>query len=199
MGVWGHSPRQHFCHKIVLTMIRSLLHLHMLLLRGMLYDASVLCCVAQELHVFLEADSPLGSNLQWQQLQPMHGSILEGVARLPKQLFGEPLFRFVKPVPHSLECGTSCDSFTHPGLKSQVEESWSLHTIHPLCACKRCCVGAGPGLHGFPFEMHMGFLYGCTWDFFEVHYAEAQSACTTKVHSLFCCFTVHQECGCRHL
>ncbi len=55
----------------------------------MVGDASVLWCVAQELHVFLEADSPLGSNLQWQQLQPMHGSILEGVARLPKQLFGE--------------------------------------------------------------------------------------------------------------
>ncbi|DBB03248.1 TPA: hypothetical protein ACH3X3_010645 [Trebouxia sp. C0006] len=44
---------------------------------------------SDELHVFLEADSPLGSNLQWQQLQPMHGSILEGVARLPKQLFGQ--------------------------------------------------------------------------------------------------------------
>ncbi|DBA90824.1 hypothetical protein WJX77_010125 [Trebouxia sp. C0004] len=44
---------------------------------------------SDEMHVFLEADSPLGSNLQWQQLQPMHGSILEGVARLPKQLFGQ--------------------------------------------------------------------------------------------------------------
>ena len=42
----------------------------------------------QELHVFLEAEAPLGSNLQWQQLQPMQGSILEGMARLPKQLFG---------------------------------------------------------------------------------------------------------------
>ena len=42
----------------------------------------------QELHVFLEAEAPLGSNMQWQQLQPMHGSILEGVSRLPKQLFG---------------------------------------------------------------------------------------------------------------
>ena len=42
----------------------------------------------QELHVFLEAEGPLGATLQWQQLQPMHGSILEGVARLPKQLFG---------------------------------------------------------------------------------------------------------------
>jgi len=82
----------------------------MLFLYGMLGDASVLCCVAQELHVFLEADSPLGSNLQWQQLQPMHGSILEGVARLPKQLFGEHLFRFVKPVPCSLGCVASCDS-----------------------------------------------------------------------------------------
>lgn len=43
----------------------------------------------QALHVFLEAEAPLGSNLQWQQLQPLHGSILEGVARLPKQLFGK--------------------------------------------------------------------------------------------------------------
>ncbi len=76
----------------------------------MLGDASVLCCLAQELHVFLEADSPLGSNLQWQQLQPMHGSILEGVARLPKQLFGEPLFCFVTPVPCSLEYGAKCSS-----------------------------------------------------------------------------------------
>lgn len=40
--------------------------------------------------MFLEAEDPLGSSLQWQQLQPMHGSILEGVARLPKQLFGTP-------------------------------------------------------------------------------------------------------------
>ena len=39
--------------------------------------------------MFLEAEAPLGSNLQWQQLQPLHGSILEGVARLPKQLFGK--------------------------------------------------------------------------------------------------------------
>ena len=50
--------------------------------------ATVVLCHLQELHVFLEADTPLGANLQWQQLQPMHGSILEGVARLPKQLFG---------------------------------------------------------------------------------------------------------------
>lgn len=45
--------------------------------------------MVQVLHVFLEADAPLGSNLQWQQLQPLQGSLLEGVARLPKQLFGE--------------------------------------------------------------------------------------------------------------
>ncbi|KAL3145148.1 hypothetical protein ABBQ38_001750 [Trebouxia sp. C0009 RCD-2024] len=44
---------------------------------------------SDELLVFLEAEAPLGSNLQWQQLQPMHGSILEGVSRLPKQLFGQ--------------------------------------------------------------------------------------------------------------
>lgn len=44
---------------------------------------------SDELHVFLEAEGPLGATLQWQQLQPMHGSILEGVARLPKQLFGQ--------------------------------------------------------------------------------------------------------------
>lgn len=44
--------------------------------------------------MFLEAEAPLGSNLQWQQLQPMHGSILEGVARLPKQLFGAPQMSF---------------------------------------------------------------------------------------------------------
>ncbi len=96
----------------------------MLLLYDTSDDASVLCCVAQELHVFLEADSPLGSNLQWQQLQPMHGSILEGVARLPKQLFGERLCNFCyKSVPCSLGCGASCDSFRHPGLKAQVHES----------------------------------------------------------------------------
>lgn len=55
-------------------------------------------CVLQALHVFLEAEAPLGSNLQWQQLQPLHGSILEGVARLPKQLFGEFLSLHAAPL-----------------------------------------------------------------------------------------------------
>ena len=101
-------------------MICRLAHLHVLLLHRMLVDACVLCCVAQELHVFLEADSPLGSNLQWQQLQPMHGSILEGVARLPKQLFGEPVSCFVITVPYFLGCGASCDSSESTGSKLGV-------------------------------------------------------------------------------
>lgn len=43
----------------------------------------------QELRVFLEADSDLGSNISWQMLQPAQQTFLEGAARLPKQLFGK--------------------------------------------------------------------------------------------------------------
>ena len=43
---------------------------------------------AQELRVFLEAEGALAASYAWQQLQPMASSILEGVARLPKQLLG---------------------------------------------------------------------------------------------------------------
>lgn len=71
----------------------------------LVYEAP-LDCAAQELHVFLEADTPLGSNLQWQQLQPMHGSILEGVARLPKQLFGK---RTLQLQTRTASCG--CGNF----------------------------------------------------------------------------------------
>ena len=42
----------------------------------------------QELRVFLEAEGALAASCAWQQLQPMASSILEGVARLPKQLLG---------------------------------------------------------------------------------------------------------------
>lgn len=40
------------------------------------------------MRVFLEVEGPLGSNFQWQQLQPLSGSTLEGLARLPMQVFG---------------------------------------------------------------------------------------------------------------
>ena len=45
----------------------------------------------QELRVFLEAEDSLATSFEWAQLQPMHGTILEGVARLPRQLFGKQL------------------------------------------------------------------------------------------------------------
>ena len=48
-------------------------------------------CGVQELRVFLEAEDSLATSFEWAQLQPMHGTILEGVARLPRQLFGEQL------------------------------------------------------------------------------------------------------------
>lgn len=44
--------------------------------------------VLQALQVFLEAEGPLVSSFAWQQLQPLKGSLLEGVARLPRQLIG---------------------------------------------------------------------------------------------------------------
>ena len=50
----------------------------------------------QELKIFLEADGPLGSVHAWQSLQPLQGSLLEGMARLPKQLLGE------HPLQHAL-------------------------------------------------------------------------------------------------
>ena len=42
----------------------------------------------QELRVFLEADGVLALAPEWQQLQPASGNLLDGVTRLPKQLFG---------------------------------------------------------------------------------------------------------------
>lgn len=41
--------------------------------------------------MFLETDGALAASYQWQQLQPLSSSLLEGVARLPKQLLGAPL------------------------------------------------------------------------------------------------------------
>lgn len=45
-------------------------------------------CKSEELRIFLETEGLLGSCYQWQQLQPMQSSTLEGLARLPKQMFG---------------------------------------------------------------------------------------------------------------
>ena len=44
----------------------------------------------QELQTFLEADGALSSSLDWQSLQPLQGSFLDGATRLPKQLLGMP-------------------------------------------------------------------------------------------------------------
>lgn len=38
--------------------------------------------------MFLEAEGQLGCSPAWTQLQPLSGSVLEGVARLPKQVSG---------------------------------------------------------------------------------------------------------------
>ena len=44
----------------------------------------------QELQTFLEADGSLSNSLDWQSLQPLQGSFLDGATRLPKQLLGMP-------------------------------------------------------------------------------------------------------------
>jgi hypothetical protein len=43
----------------------------------------------QELRAFLEIEGALADSYQWRQLYPMQGTLLEGIARLPKQLLGE--------------------------------------------------------------------------------------------------------------
>lgn len=43
----------------------------------------------QELAQFLEASSPLVDCPEWRALQPPSGGVLDGVARLPRQLMGE--------------------------------------------------------------------------------------------------------------
>ena len=40
--------------------------------------------------MFLEGDGVLALCPEWQRLQPANGTLLDGVARLPKQLLGEP-------------------------------------------------------------------------------------------------------------
>ena len=45
--------------------------------------------VMQELRVFLEGDGVLALCPEWQRLQPANGTLLDGVARLPKQLLGK--------------------------------------------------------------------------------------------------------------
>ncbi len=42
----------------------------------------------QELRVFLETEGSLATSLAWQQLQPTRGTLVEGIARLPRQLIG---------------------------------------------------------------------------------------------------------------
>ena len=44
----------------------------------------------QELKAFLTVEGSLADSYQWRQLQPLQGSVLEGIARLPKQLLGLP-------------------------------------------------------------------------------------------------------------
>ena len=44
---------------------------------------------SQELQLFLESEGPLGTSMDWQRLQPLQGSFLDGATRLPKQLLGE--------------------------------------------------------------------------------------------------------------
>eukprot|EP00887_Chlorella_sp_A99_P004757 scaffold4.g4757.t1 len=43
---------------------------------------------SEELRVFLRAEGQLATSFEWQQLQPLRGTLLEGVARLPRQLIG---------------------------------------------------------------------------------------------------------------
>ena len=45
----------------------------------------------QELRAFLTVEGSLADSYQWRQLQPLQGSVLEGIARLPKQLLGAHL------------------------------------------------------------------------------------------------------------
>jgi hypothetical protein len=47
-----------------------------------------LIALLQELKTFLTAEGRLSTSFEWQQLQPLRGSMLEGFARLPGQLFG---------------------------------------------------------------------------------------------------------------
>lgn len=42
----------------------------------------------EEIRVFLTSNGSLCSSFEWKQLQPLHPSLLEGFARLPKQLIG---------------------------------------------------------------------------------------------------------------
>ncbi|EIE22906.1 hypothetical protein COCSUDRAFT_66447 [Coccomyxa subellipsoidea C-169] len=44
---------------------------------------------SEELKAFLEIEGALADSYQWRQLHPMQGSVLEGIARLPKQLLGQ--------------------------------------------------------------------------------------------------------------
>ncbi|CAL8464753.1 g4288 [Coccomyxa elongata] len=44
---------------------------------------------SEELKAFLEIEGSLADNYQWRQLHPLQGSVLEGIARLPKQLLGQ--------------------------------------------------------------------------------------------------------------
>ena len=50
----------------------------------LIYPAGV-----QDLRVFLEGDGVLALCPEWQRLQPANGTLLDGVARLPKQLLGK--------------------------------------------------------------------------------------------------------------
>ena len=53
--------------------------------------------------MFLEGDGVLALCPEWQRLQPANGTLLDGVARLPKQLLGEP-----RPPPTVLPLPVSC-------------------------------------------------------------------------------------------
>lgn len=43
---------------------------------------------SDELRIFLSTDGALATSFEWRQLQPLRGSLAEGIARLPSQLIG---------------------------------------------------------------------------------------------------------------
>lgn len=54
---------------------------------------------SQELKAFLTVEGSLADSYQWRQLQPLQGSVLEGIARLPKQLLGRAHPSSASPYP----------------------------------------------------------------------------------------------------
>ena len=93
----------------------------------------------QELKAFLTVEGSLADSYQWRQLQPLQGSVLEGIARLPKQLLGgfppssTSVMLRLTALQLQIWCNLAYSPLQAPGCKG-----WAVPDSPALAGCRLC-------------------------------------------------------------